>query len=103
MLESGDSIPGYAPLLEHFRGSEDEAVLRAAAAELMQQPFDEEAVDTDFDGAVSRLRESEKKRAFARLQEKAAKLGVAGLSSEEKARYLEALGRPAEPDGLGKL
>jgi DNA primase len=91
--ESGDSIPGYAVLLEYFRGSEDEAVVCAAAAELMRQPLDEEVVDADFDGAVNRLREGEKKRAFARLQEKAAKLGVAGLSSEEKACYLEALGR----------
>lgn len=102
VLETGDSIPGYAALLEHFRGSEDEAVLRAAAAELMRQPFAEEDVDEEFDGAVGRLRESEKKRAFAQLQEKVAKLGVTGLSSEEKARYLQALDRPAPPDGLGK-
>jgi DNA primase len=102
VLETGDSIPGYAALLEHFRGSEDEAVLCAAAAELMRQPFAEEDVDEEFDGAVGRLRESEKKRAFAQLQEKVAKLGVTGLSSEEKARYLQALDRPAPPDGLGK-
>jgi DNA primase len=101
--EYGDSIPGHAALLERFRGSEDEAVLCAAAAELMRQPSTEEDVDAEFDGAVGRLREGEKKRAFARLQEKAAKLGVAGLSSEEKARYLEALGRPAASGGSGKL
>jgi DNA primase len=93
---SGDSIPGYAALLERFRGSEDETVVSAAAVELMRQPFAEEEVDAEFDGAIGRLREGEKKRAFAHLQEKVAKLGVAGLSSEEKAHYLEALGRPGQ-------
>jgi DNA primase len=93
VLASGDSIPGHAALLERFRGNEDEAVVCAAATELMRQPFAEEDVDVEFDGAISRLQESEKKRSFARLQEKVAKLGVAGLSSEEKALYLRALDR----------
>ena len=93
VLEFGDSIPGYAALLERLRGSEDEAILREAAAELMRQPFAEEDIDTEFDGAIDRLLEGERKRAFALLQEKVAKLGVAGLSSEEKAHYLLALGR----------
>ena len=93
VLEFGDSIPGYAALLERLRGSEDEAILREAAAELMRQPFAEEDIDTEFDGAIDRLLEGERKRAFALLQEKVAKLGVAGLSSEEKAHSLLALGR----------
>ena len=38
-------VPAYAALLERLRGSEDEAVLREAAAELMQQPFAEEDID----------------------------------------------------------
>ena len=91
--EFGDSVPGYAALLERLRGSEDEAVLCEAAAELMRQPFAEEDIDAEFDGAVDRLLEGERKRAFALLQEKVARLGVAGLSSEEKAHYLQALGR----------
>ncbi|MDR3299276.1 MAG: DNA primase [Candidatus Accumulibacter sp.] len=93
VLACGDSIPGYAALEERWRGSEDEAVLRAAAAELMRQPFAEDAIDAEFDGAVSRLREGEKKRVFAQLQEKVAKLGVAGLSGDEKEHYLQALKR----------
>ena len=91
ILAMEDPAPGYAALLERFRGGEDEAVLRDAAAELMQQPFAEDDVDSEFDGAVARLVEGEKKRAFAHLQEKVGRLGVAGLSSEEKQEYLQAL------------
>jgi hypothetical protein len=72
--------------------STDLAILRAAAAELMQQPFAEEGIDAEFEGAVSRLLEGEHKRVFAVLQEKVQQLGVSGLSSEEKQQYLAALG-----------
>jgi DNA primase len=89
---AGEPVPTYAALLERLRGSEDEGVLRDAAAELMQQPFAEEDIDIEFDGAVERLAEGEHKRTFATLQEKIKKLGVAGLSSEEKQHYLQALG-----------
>jgi DNA primase len=93
MQEFGESIPEYAVLLERLRGSEDESVLSEAAAELMRQPFAEDDVEDVFSGAINQLQEGERKRAFARLQEKVARLGVADLSSEEKASYLQALGR----------
>jgi len=93
ILSSGDSEPAYATLLERFRGSEDEPVLREAAAELMQQPFAEGDIDSEFEGAVSRLQEGENKRAFALLQEKVTKLGVSGLSAEEKLQYLQAVSK----------
>jgi len=91
ILAAGDPIPAYAALLERLRGNEDEAILREAAAELMQHPFAEDDIDAEFDGAVERLAEGDHKRAFATLQEKIQKLGVAGLSSEEKQQYLQAL------------
>jgi DNA primase len=81
----------YPALIEKLRGSECEDSLRAAAAELMQRPFAEDGIDAEFDGAVRRLLEGEHKRAFAVLQEKVQKLGVSGLSSEEKQQYLAAL------------
>jgi DNA primase len=93
--ESGDPMPGYAALLERLRGSEDETVLREAAAELMRQPYAEDDIDAEFSGVVERLREGERKRLFAQLQEKAARLGVTGLSGEEKEHYLRMLGRRA--------
>ncbi len=93
---AGDPPPPYAALIERMRGEgsegeSDEATLREAAAELMQHPFAEDDIDAEFDGAIERLSEGEQKRAFAALQEKIQKLGVAGLSSEEKQQYLQAL------------
>ncbi len=81
----------YPALLERLRGSECESILQAAAAELMQQPFAEEEIDSEFAGAVKRLLENEQKRAFSLLQDKVQKLGVSGLSGDEKQHYLQAL------------
>ncbi len=91
ILAAGGPPPAYAALLESLRGNEDEALLREAASELMRQPYAEEDIEAEFSGAVSRLLEGESKRAFALLQEKVHKLGVAGLSGEEKQQYLQAL------------
>jgi DNA primase len=91
ILLAGEPTPAYAALLERLRGSEYESILREAAAELMQQPFAEADIDAEFEGAVERLVEGENKRAFDLLQEKVAKLGVAGLSGDEKQHYLQAL------------
>ncbi len=91
IIAAGEPTPAYAALLERLRGNEDEGILREAAAELMQQPFAEGDIDAEFEGAVSRLLEGESKRTFAILQEKVTKLGVAGLSGEEKQHYLQAL------------
>ncbi|SBT06646.1 DNA primase [Candidatus Accumulibacter aalborgensis] len=87
----GDRMLAYPALLERLRGSEHESMLHSAAAELMQQPFAEDEIDAEFDGAVKRLLEGEHKRAFNVLQDKIQKLGVSGLSSEEKHQYLQAL------------
>jgi DNA primase len=88
----GEPAPAYAALLERLRGNEDEGLLREAAAELLQQPYAEGDIDAEFEGAVARLQEAENKRNFDLLQEKVSKLGVAGLSAEEKQHYLQALG-----------
>jgi len=96
---AGDGDLPYSALLERFRGSECEEVLRAAAAELMQQPFAEDEVDAVFAGAVGKLREGSDRRAFRLLQEKVHRLGVGGLSSEEKQRYLAAIGVRGKADG----
>ncbi|MEI7614631.1 MAG: DNA primase [Betaproteobacteria bacterium] len=88
---AGEPVPAYAALLERLRGNEDEGILREAAAELMQLPFNEDDIDAEFEGAVKRLQEAESKRVFGLLQEKVSRLGVAGLSGEEKQHYLKAL------------
>lgn len=91
IIEAGNPPPACSALLEHFRGFEDEEVLSQAAAESMLQPFDEEALDEEFAGATDRLLAAANRRAFGVLQAKAAKLGVMGLSAEEKQHYLQAL------------
>jgi DNA primase len=91
ILAAGEPAPAYATLLERLRGNENESILREAAAELMQHPFVEDDIDAEFDGALERLLEGEQKRSFIALQEKVQKLGVAGLSGEEKQQYLQAL------------
>ena len=91
ILATPGEIPSYAALLEKLRGDEDEVIFREAAADLLHQPFADEEIDAEFEGAMLRLREGEKKRAFAVLQEKVSKLGVSGLSGEEKQQYLQAL------------
>lgn len=92
----GDTPPGYAILLEKLRGSSDENILQEAASELMQHPFAEEDIDSEFSGAIERLVEASKKRDFAALQEKIQKLGITGLSTEEKQQYLQALSARAQ-------
>ena len=91
ILAAGDPPPGYAVLLERARGVENEEILHEAAAELMRQPFDEESIDEEFDGTIQRLQEAESRRSFELLQEKIGKLGVSGLSGEEKQQYLQVL------------
>ena len=91
IIAAGEPIPAYAALLERLRGNEDGSILSEAAAELMQQPFAEGDIDAEFEGALKRLQEAEHKRIFGLLQEKVAKLGVSGLSSEEKRHYVQAL------------
>ena len=88
---AGQQPLAYPVLLERLRGNEYESLLRDAAAELMQAPFAEDEIDAEFAGAVKQLLEGEHKRVFAQLQEKVQKLGVNGLSSEEKRQYLVAL------------
>ena len=88
---SGEQALAYPALLEKLRGSDDEGLLHDAAAELMHQPFAEDEIDAEFGGAIAQLLESEHRRAFARLQDKIQKVGVGGLSDEEKRQYLQAL------------
>lgn len=91
VIAAGDEVPGCAALLERLRGSGEESALRDAAAELMQHPLDEAEVDIEFSGALERLQEGEQRRSFGQLQAKVQRLGVSGLSDEEKRAYVAAL------------
>lgn len=91
ILAAGEAVPDYPVLLERLRGDESETILREAAAELMQQPFAEDIIAVEFEGAKQRLQEADNKRIFALLQEKVSRLGLAGLSGDEKQQYVRAL------------
>ena len=69
----------------------------------MLHPFAEEGIDDEFEGIIQRLREAENKRAFEQLQEKVIKLGLPGLSSEEKEQYRQLLRSNADADLARKL
>ena len=96
ITDVGEPVPGYAALLERLRGSEDETILREAAAELMSQSYAEDSIEAEFSGVVQRLVEGEHRRAFAVLQAKVSRLGVAGLTEEEKQLYVQSLSARAQ-------
>ncbi len=91
ILSTNDTIPDYVSLIELLRGSEDEKTFRDAAGEIMRQPFADDLIDLEFDGILERLVEAEKRRNFLALHAKVAKVGSAGLSSEEKAEFLQSI------------
>lgn len=79
---------GYAVLRERFRGAPEEAVIEAAAVEFLDSPLGADELESEFCGALDRLRASDRKKDFAELQSRVRRLGVAGLSPEEKQEYL---------------
>ena len=81
----------YAALREQLRGLPEEAQIEEAAAELLGLPFDEAEADAEFRDTLEKLRDGEQKRHFEQLQAKAQQFGVAGLSAEEKQRYIQLL------------
>ena len=92
----------YAGLREQLRGTPEGQVIEEAAAELMGASFDEAEVEAEFAGALLRLGEGGQKKAFAELQSRVQRLGVAGLTPEEKSEYLGLLsgvGKTAKKEG----
>ena len=81
----------YALLREQLRGLPEEAMIEAAASELLGLPFDESEADTEFRDILEKLREGSQKRQFDELQTKAQQFGVAGLTADEKQAYLALL------------
>jgi len=83
--------PSYANLRERLRGAPEEPLIEKIAAETLGLPLDAEEVEAEFRDALDKLELGGQKRAFAELQAKAHRLGVAGLTQEEKQEYLRAL------------
>ncbi|MDR2637231.1 MAG: DNA primase [Zoogloeaceae bacterium] len=85
------SDPGYAQLREHMRGHPQEKEMDELAGEVMGLQLEEADVEREFSAALQRLQADERQAEFAGLQEKARLFGVAGLSADEKQRYVELL------------
>ena len=78
----------YAVLRERLRGTQHEAVIEAAAAEFLHSSLQPDEIESEFSGALARLREGGHKRDFDELQARVRRLGVAGLTPEEKQAYV---------------
>ena len=62
-----------------------------------------DGIDDEFAGVIQRLHEADHKRALEQLQEKVGKLGLAGLSGDEKEQYRQLLRADADADVARKL
>jgi hypothetical protein len=69
----------------------DDLVLRNAASDLMHEPFAEDELESEFAGTLAKFARDAQKDEIEALQAKAKALGMAGLSSDEKTRYVALL------------
>lgn len=84
----------YPALCERLRGQGEEALIETLAAEALEFTMDEEEIEMEFAAAVAKLADGQRRSSLDELQAKAKQFGVAGLSAEEKQRYLQLLTRP---------
>ena len=91
IISASHEAASYAVLRERLRGLPEEGQIEKSAAELLGLPFDEAEAETEFRDTLEKLEQGGQKRAFAALQTKAQRLGVAGLTPEEKQMYLQVL------------
>ncbi|MBP6036678.1 MAG: DNA primase [Azonexus sp.] len=94
--EANSGADSYATLRERLRGDPEEGALDQVAAEALGKPLDASEAETEFADVLDKLREGAQKRAFSALQAKVQRLGVTGLSTEEKQEYLRLLSNPAK-------
>lgn len=88
LLQSQSPPSGCAGLLERLRGSDDEALLRSAAADLLQHTMNDDEAENEFTGALARLEMNWVEQEFRRLSQQAAS---GGLDAEGKREYLRLL------------
>jgi len=79
----------YPLLLERLRGSPEAALIEQQAAIQLQNSLSEDELVSELDSALERLGEHGQKRQWQDLHDKVLKQGVGGLSSAEKASYLQ--------------
>ncbi len=93
---SSEGELAYAALRERLRGLPEESLVEKIAGELLSLTLDEgdeQEIEAEFADALNKLQADHQRQAFEELQTKAQRLGVAGLSPEEKEAYLKLLGQ----------
>ncbi len=91
LVSANPDASTYASLRERLRGLPEEGLIEAAAAELLGLPSDEAESADEFRDTLEKLKAGGQKKVFDELQIKAQKLGVAGLTPEEKLAYIQLL------------
>ena len=92
LVAAHPDAPGYAYLREQIRGRPEAALVETFASELLDHPFDEGEAEAEFHAVLEKLQEGDQKRAFSELQARVQKLGVSGLTPEEKQAYIDIVG-----------
>lgn len=88
VAEGGLAGEGFGMVLEHFRGSQHEALISEILRELLDQEFDEESMEAVFADTVERLRQVVIRNEIDALN---AKNKSVGLASEEVRRLQQLL------------
>jgi DNA primase len=92
LVAAHPDVPGYAYLRELIRDRPEAALVETFASELLDHPFDEGEAEAEFHAILEKLQEGDQKRAFSELQARVQKLGVSGLTPEEKQAYIDIVG-----------
>ena len=89
-LRAHDYNVSTAAIIQHFQGTQHEAALGAAEAEIMHwgEDFD---VAAEFNGLLVRLRDDQRKLQWRGLEMKFKSDGLKGLSEQERTLYLQLL------------
>ncbi|QRM18736.1 DNA primase [Dechloromonas sp. TW-R-39-2] len=93
LVSTNPEASTYASLRERLRGLPEESLIEAAAAELLGLPSDEAESAAEFRDTLEKLQAGGQKKVFDELQIKAQRLGVAGLTPEEKLAYIQLLAK----------
>ncbi|UCV12168.1 DNA primase [Dechloromonas denitrificans] len=93
LVSANPEASTYASLRERLRGLPEESLIETAAAELLGLPSDEAESAAEFRDTLEKLQAGGQKKLFDELQIKAQRLGVAGLTPEEKLAYIQLLAK----------
>ena len=99
MAEDGDGPPTYAVLLERLRNGEEDPLLRAAASDLMHEPFAEDEIEPEFAGTLAKFARDAQTDEIEALKAKARALRCRRPFGRRKARYVALLSTRGSPGG----